>query len=184
MEESKQTNLERIIKERRTIRRNYKEEEVAAEDVLELLDTAVWAPNHRRREPWRFLFIPPERRETFADTMAEIVEGDDESRRLHFMKPSAYLVVIMTEGPTVKQWEENVGAVCALIQNFQLLAWERKLGVCWKTDAYLREEAVREFLDIESHEKIVGLLHLGYVDEDHIPDQGYRDDPRSRWTTF
>ncbi|MBS5885017.1 MAG: nitroreductase family protein [Clostridium sp.] len=60
--------------------------------------------------------------------------------------------------------EEDYAANCALIQNFQLAAWERGLGVFWKGDAYLSSQEFREEIGVKKDEKVVAILHVGYPD--------------------
>jgi nitroreductase len=88
-----------------------------------------------------------------------------EQRRRLLSEPAAFLIVVMTEDPRQKQNDENFAAVSALIQNFQLLAWEKGLGVVWKTNPFIYEPQVRELLGVRSGERIVGILHLGYFDQ-------------------
>ena len=45
-----------IIKNRRNTKA-FKDSEVPDEDIKILLDAAIWAPNHRNTEPWRFVVI-------------------------------------------------------------------------------------------------------------------------------
>src|SRR5699024_6648844 len=46
--------VEQAIVTRRTIRR-FKDEAVDLEEIIELLEVAKWAPNHKLTEPWRFI---------------------------------------------------------------------------------------------------------------------------------
>ncbi|MFX4631772.1 nitroreductase family protein, partial [Acinetobacter baumannii] len=87
--------------------------------------------------PWRFLFVPSEKKEAFVEKLITVYPAETHpARREMYNQPAAYLIVIMPEDPRQKQWEEDFSAVCALIQNFQLLAWERNLGVVWKTNQH------------------------------------------------
>lgn len=136
--------------------------------LLELLNVAVWAPNHGNRQPWRFVLYKGDGREILADAMLQTYD-DDEMREKHgkpkwndFMAIPVHLVVILKEDTRQKQWDEDYGAVCALIQNFQLAAWEQGLGVVWKTNNYNYETEFQQVVGLEADEKIVGLLHVGY----------------------
>lgn len=44
------------IENRRTVKK-FKKDSVPTEQIIDLLDTAVWAPNHKLREPWRFVLF-------------------------------------------------------------------------------------------------------------------------------
>lgn len=155
-----------LIKERRTIR-DFKSDPVSNELLLELLNVAVWAPNHGNRQPWRFILYKGEGRVTFADAMVQTYSAEDrkrygESKWKYLMEVPAHLVVILKEDPRQKQWDEDYGAVCALIQNFQLAAWEQGLGVVWKTNNYSYDPRFHQAVGLQPGEKIVGVLHIGY----------------------
>lgn len=124
------------------------------------------------REPWRFIYVPSENKEDFVTSLVETFpEERREDRRDYFSKPSSFLIVVMDEDPRQKVWEENFGAVSCLLQNFQLLAWERDLGVVWKTNPHIYEPKVHELLGIQPEEKIVGFIHMGYFEEKPKPKQ-------------
>ncbi|MGG1553664.1 nitroreductase family protein [Paenibacillus ferrarius] len=158
--------IAQAIKARRTVR-TFKSDPVADELLLELLNVAVWAPNHENRQPWRFLLYKGEGRAVLADAMLQSYDAEDRERygkrkREYFLEVPAHLVVVLKEDARQKQWDEDYAAACALIQNFQLAAWEQGLGVVWKTNHYNYDPKFRESIGIQPGEKIVAVLHIGY----------------------
>jgi nitroreductase len=175
--------LANVIKERRSIKNGYLDQEVPLELVEQLLEIAVWAPTHGLREPWRFIFVSSEQKETFVDQLVQTFPKEmQENRRNYFSQPAAFLIVVMQEDPRQKQWEEDFGAVSSLIQNFQLLAWEQKLGVVWKTNPHIYDPKVRDLVGVAPGEKIVGFLHLGYFDE--VPKAMPRTSVKEKLTVY
>ncbi|MGD6803794.1 nitroreductase [Rossellomorea vietnamensis] len=164
-------SIKNMIRERRSIR-EYLNVSVERELVAELLNSAVWAPNHLKTEPWRFIMIDGESRLTMLEGMREyysstgfldnLSETHLEKIKENFLKTPAHLVVVMREEETEKKWEEAFAATCALIQNFQLLAWEQGLGVVWKTNDHNASSLFKHRIGIQGSEKIVGILQLGY----------------------
>ena len=169
------SELNRIIRTRRSVKKGYNDKEVKEETVRELLDAAIWAPTHGVRQPWRFIFVGKDALPDFAKKVAATYpEERQENREKYLNEPNAILVVIMEESDIPKQWDENFGATASMIQNFWLLAWERQLGMVWKTNPHIYDTKVRELLKVKDNEKIVGFIHLGYFDEiptkkDRIP---------------
>ncbi|RDW21200.1 nitroreductase family protein [Oceanobacillus chungangensis] len=160
------TNLNKLIRERRAIKKCYTDKEVKEELVRELLDTAIWAPTHGLRQPWRFVYVDKHQLPIFAKKVAATYpEERQENRENYLNEPNAILVVIMEEPDIPKQWDENYGATAAMIQNFWLLAWEKQLGVVWKTNPHIYNPNVKDILNVGENEKIVGFLHLGYFSE-------------------
>ncbi|MFD1038252.1 nitroreductase [Virgibacillus byunsanensis] len=164
-----QTELAKVIRERRSVKKNYSDQTVTDTVVLGLLEDAKWAPTHGLRQPWRFLYIGEDQLGTFAKSVASTYPEEKQVNREEYLnEPSAILVVIMDEPDNQKQWDENFGATACMIQNFQLLAWEKQLGVVWKTNPHIYDPHVKELLKVNDSEKIVGFLHLGYFDEPPI----------------
>ncbi|TRY25873.1 nitroreductase [Brevibacillus sp. LEMMJ03] len=179
------TSIAKIIRERRTIR-SFTNEPVTKELIIDLLNDAVWAPTHGLRQPWRFLFVSTDEKERFIEYLLQAFPNDqqDKMRTYFHAQASAFLIVIMSEDPRPKQWEEDFAASAAMIQNFQLLAWERKLGVVWKTNNHNWDPKVRQLLGVKPGEKIVGFLHLGFFDSEQIPEPKPRTPAEEKLTLF
>ena len=60
--------MEKVIRERRTIRQ-FNGKPLAKETIMHLLEAAVWAPVHSRKEPWRFILFVEEGRKQFSDAV-------------------------------------------------------------------------------------------------------------------
>lgn len=157
----------KAIQERRTIK-SYKTDPVDIELLQELLDIAVWAPNHKLREPWRFIAFVNEGRRTLAHLLYRQSEkgkagaGMNKAKLATWLSVPAYLIVVMPENPHPKAWQEDYAAVSTMIQNFQLAAWERGLGANWKTGDVIYTPEFRQAVGVQPGEKIVGLFHIGY----------------------
>lgn len=174
--DNQNTDLAAIIRERRAVKEDFFNDEIVKEEtVKELLDSAIWAPTHGLRQPWRFVFVGADKKANFAKKVSETYpEHMQKNREEYLNKPNAILVVIMEEPEAQKQWDENYGATASMIQNFWLLAWEKQLGVVWKTNPHIYDPKVKEILNVSDNEKVVGFIHLGYFDElpekkDRIP---------------
>ncbi|WP_409343548.1 nitroreductase [Paenibacillus sp. MBLB4367] len=162
------------IRERRSIH-TFRKDPVPRELITELLNDAVWAPNHGLREPWRFIYADGEGKGRLVDGLFELYEKNGE---LNGMAPEqkekfkrstldvpAYLLVVMKEDPRPDIWEEDFAAVACLIQNFQLLGWEKGLGMLWNTGSLLYMPPFRRMAGVEPGEKIAGILSIGYFDK-------------------
>jgi nitroreductase len=77
----------------------------------------------------------------------------------------AHLIVVVKTYPKHQEWEEALMAASALIQNIQLLAWERKIGTVWKTHDYNWDARFHRAIGVKADERIAGTLHLGYFDK-------------------
>ncbi|MBW7458038.1 nitroreductase family protein [Paenibacillus sepulcri] len=118
--------------------------------VLEMLDDAVWAPNHGLREPWRFVYVD----NGSGDAMQNLQEP-----------APAYLIVVMKEDPNPHKRDEDFAAVFCLIQNFRLLAREKKLGVRRTMHEWIYDQKRSRLFGVREKECIAAVLDLGYFDQ-------------------
>jgi len=121
---------------------------VPKELVLELLNHAVWAPNHKLREPWRFIYIPYSGKPDWFDK-----------------KVPAQLVVTLKSDNSTNRQNEDLAAVFCLIQNFKLLAWERRLGVNVTFHEWMYVPEYCRRLGIPDKEKVAAVLDLAFYSD-------------------
>ncbi|MFJ5623084.1 nitroreductase [Peribacillus loiseleuriae] len=166
-------SLSTIIKERRTVKR-YKDTPVSVELIQDLLETAVWAPNHKMTQPWRFIFVQGDSLIALAEAAqaAAMAKEKDPAKKeaagqREFNKistPPSILLAVMKEDPNPVTREEDFAAISCVIHNFTLLAWEQGLGTFWATYATIFAKQFREACGVQPGEKIVGSIHVGYPD--------------------
>ncbi|WP_144512097.1 nitroreductase [Bacillus sp. FJAT-22090] len=146
---------------------------VEKETLLSVMTDAVWAPNHQNRQPWRFVVACGKElvdlyevlKEFAIPKWKELTEEELEKQMKKFTNPGAYVFVIVPEDARQKERLEDYAAASMLIQNIQLLAWDRGIGSCWKTPGYLDNPKFREALGIKQGERIISMLQVGYFDE-------------------
>ncbi|CQR46066.1 Putative NAD(P)H nitroreductase YdjA [Paraliobacillus sp. PM-2] len=162
--------LQEIIKDRRSIQL-YQDKEVDIVLLKSLLETAIWVPNHKMTQPWRFVFVYGEGKEKIAQlnksfsakgATKEEKERSGEKAFQKMMDVPVFLMVIMEENADRKQREEDYAATSCFIQNFSLLAWEKGIGMIWKTGPLTTTPAFREAIGAKLGEKVVGMLQIGY----------------------
>lgn len=172
MNESTRFPVAQAIRERRTVRQ-FRPDPVDRALLLELMEIACWTPNHGMREPWRFILYLGGARRAFAEAVlaglsVEEREKYGSARTAYLDGIPVHLVVTMAEDPRQKQWVEDFSATSSWIQSFQLAAWERGLGVVWKTNNYMYHPGFREAVGVRPGERVVGVLHVGYPEA--VPD--------------
>ncbi|MEI5905884.1 nitroreductase [Bacillus spongiae] len=163
------STVQEVIRERRTIR-NFTSEDIRTEVIMELLEDAVYAPNHKLREPWSFILVRDEAKKHLYEEIYASYRRQEVSNNLEkkmekmevFIKSCPiHLIVTMEQSTKQKVWEEDYAATCALIQNLQLLGWDKQIGMVWKTNPYIYDPAFSEAMGIQSDKKIVGVIHIG-----------------------
>jgi len=184
-------NLEDLIRERRSIRRRYKNLHVSQELVKALLQRAEQLCPYEGEKRWRYVYVgTPEARnqltdymfEKMADTkMARLMPGKlIESLKKRYAEVPATLIIIAETDPDSHKRDEIYGTICSIMQNFQLLGWEQRLGMLWNTESYIQNELFFKRIGIREKERFVGLLHIGYF---HKTPRGRSRTPAERkWT--
>lgn len=156
-----------IVRGRRTIN-DFREEQPPRERVLEAIELARWAPNHKHTEPWRFHLLGPESIASIVDLNARLVaekKGPEagESKRKRWAAVPGWLVVTCDRSSDLLREREDYAACCCAIQNLQLGLWSHGIGVKWTTGDVTRHTDFATLLGIDPAERcIVGLLWYGY----------------------
>lgn len=159
---------------RRTIN-FFRSEPVPLSVLLEAIEVARWAPNHRQTEPWHFSLMGAA---TTAKTVELITElksrgqGDDAraavSKRLNSIPGWLVISSALSADPVVQQ--ENYAASCCAAQNLMLYLWQAGVGVKWTSGAVIRDKRLYDILGLDTAKvMIIGLFWYGYPE--HIPVQ-------------
>lgn len=141
------------------------------EQLNQILQCAITAPDHGKLRPWRFIVIRDEARNALADVFVEaakIREPDISEQKLERLreKPlrSPLIVVIVTtltpEHPKAPEIEQTLSAGAAT-QLMQLGATALGFGSIWLSGANAYDETVKKALGVEQKDQITGFLYLG-----------------------
>ncbi|MFJ8236519.1 nitroreductase [Ureibacillus sp. NPDC094379] len=157
---------------RRSIKK-FNGQPVDREDLMNIINDAVWAPNHKNREPWRLVVASEENFEKIQNVLRDTtipnwqtLSNEEVANKMQkFTTPGAYVFVVVPEDVRQKQRLEDFGAASTFIQNIQLLAWDYGIGSCWKTPDFLDDPKFRDKLGVKQGERMIAMLQLGYFDE-------------------
>jgi nitroreductase len=145
----------------------YTPDPVPASVVLEAIDVARWAPNHRLTQPWRFYLIGPATRSSVIDLavaidVAKKGERAGPVRRARLDAVPGFLVLTTRRSDDPLVDREDYAACCCAAQNLMLTLWERGIGTKWTTGGITRDARFHELLGIEAaQEAVVGFIWYG-----------------------
>ena len=74
------TSIANVIKERRSVR-TFTDKAVEKELLIELLNDATWAPNHKHREPWKCKLYIGEGRQKLVDAVLNSFTEEERVKR-------------------------------------------------------------------------------------------------------
>lgn len=185
------STISTIIKTRRSIKpvamNGKKIPDYQVESLLELAD---WAPTHGFTEPWRFVVYGTA--SDFSHQHAELYkcsatpENFDQAiyNKLYDQgdKASHVILAIMKRGslPKIPVIEE-VEAVSCAVQNILLGATALGLASFWSTGGMALRPPMKEFLKLAEDDHVIGVLYLGYADNNPKGSRGIPLEEKITW---
>lgn len=170
-----------LAKQRRSVYQ-FLDQPVEDQKIQTCLEAAIWAPNHKLTEPWRFFVLGAETKNQFevlygklrADSRAEIgtpeyemIQAKGEQK---FAKIPKVVLVGQVKAENPVTYKEDYAACACAIQNFQLMAWELGLGVQWSTGPLIDNPETYQKLGVNPAEiELIGLLYIGYPKLECLP---------------
>lgn len=179
------TALEEVARRRRSSLRVDVDRPVPAELVERLISLAVTAPNHHRTTPWRFRVLTGAGRDRLGHALAEeLARSDDSDSRIEkarskYRRTPVIVVVASRAGVDGIETAENRDAVSAAIQTLLLGATAAGLVTLWSTGMAARSDLVRDAMELDPTDTVVGVLYLGWPLEPMSATE--RPAPETRW---
>ena len=163
-----------VIRKRRSIFPvQYNDMPIAKETILDVLECANWAPNHKKTEPWRFKVLTGDRKIALGEFLsAKYKEVTAQAKQIKVrkllenpQKAGAIIAICMQRDPkeSLPLWEEQA-AVAMAVQNMWLRCTELEIGAYWSSPGLIRY--MDEFFELEQGETCLGFFYMGYTDQE------------------
>lgn len=157
-----------LIQARRTITpEHFTTRKVHKEQIEKMLQNALWAPNHKLTQPWRFHVYLEEGMDVLREKLPALMPEDAPVKKeriaLRLEKTSAVIAVCVEASEKASAHEEEYAVACA-IQNIMLTATAYGIGSFWATPGFIRTEKFNETLNLPAQQKCLALVYLGYVE--------------------
>ena len=142
----------------------------SADELEQMLASAVRAPDHGRLRPWHFIVIDEDRRAAFGAVMAESLRRRDTSasepelqreRDKAFRSPVIVVVAAKVKREHKIPEIEQIASASAAAQTIMLAAPALGYGAVWKTGAPAYDPAVKTALGLQAEDNIIGFLYIG-----------------------
>jgi nitroreductase len=152
----------------------FKDAPVSKATMEKILGPAIWAPNHRNNEPWRFFAIAKDSplRAKIADAVVAALteEWGDAKRAAPYgakvTEPPYIVFAYYVGAPDAFVDKENYAALMLAIQNMALAGHAEGLSVTIDTGRTTRVPAVDGLLGAEEGWTIAAMLAVGVPDEE------------------
>lgn len=167
---SETSDIKEVISSRRTIH-NFKPTPPAREVLIDAIDLARWAPNHKLTEPWKFYILGKQSISRIAHFNADLVlekkgQSAADNKKARLLSVPSMLVVSFEKCGDPFREKEDYAATCCAVQNMTLALWSKGIGVKWSTSKMIRQPGFYDIVDIDPNkEEVVGLFFCGYPDE-------------------
>lgn len=163
-----------VIKDRRTIYPEQFSNRIVHKEIIEnILNNAIWAPNHGMTQPWRFKVFQGSGLKKLGDFQAEHYRSKNTEQNFDGQKyekfknrpalAQAVIAICMERQQTEKIPElEEVEAVACAVQNMYLTCTAYGLGAYWGSGGATYSNEMKKFLGLNEKDKCLGLFFIGY----------------------
>jgi nitroreductase len=175
MEKINAAQFDELIKTRRSIFTNQfeKDKKIPDEIIMQLLENANWAPNHKNTEPWRFVIFKEDglkKLATFQSDLYKKTAGEKfkqvkyEKLLITPLECSHVIAICMKRSTEINIPEvEEIAAVACAVQNLYLSVTAHSLGGYWSTGGITYTSEAKSFFHLDEADKLLGFFYLGYV---------------------
>ena len=166
--------LNRLIRNRRSIYPNVFSDEVIPDNIIEnMLENANWAPNHGITEPWRFTVFTGEGIKKLATFQSSLYkekstqEGSFDEGKFKKLaeKPlkCSHIISIGMQRPETEKFPEveEIEAVACAVQNMYLTAAAYGVGCYWGSGGVTYWPEAKAFFNLGERDKLLGFLYCG-----------------------
>lgn len=148
-----------ILFTRRSVRKYIKGKEVEDEKLEYILKAAMFAPSANNRQNWEFIVVRSR------DSFNRIMEFHPYTKMLETASLCIVVCGDLSDESGKLYWQQNCSAA---IENMMLAAKFKGLGTVWAALAPVEERMnkIIELFNIPNHIKPLGLVVVGYPDEE------------------
>lgn len=167
-------DLIQLLRERRSIPQRNFDQTITPDHgkVLEAIESARWAPNHRRTQPWKFYLLDDNRIKELGRQYAELLERKGSkpeiiaARRSEWGDAPGVVIITCTSAPEADEvtQREDYAACAAAAQNMMLHLWAEGIASKWSTATAWDHEGFWQLLGHDTQpegEYVVGFYFYG-----------------------
>jgi nitroreductase len=178
-----------VIRARRSIGRLVEPAPID-DELQQILEAAVAAPDHGELKPWKFVVLRGDGKDAFGEVLADSylqrvaaigaspTDGQLKKERTKLGRaPLVVIVCAINRHSDEIPWVEQLLAAGAAAQNMCLAATALGYGSMWRTGPAAYDHRVMHAIGLDDRDAIVGFIYLGTPAEGrelppHEPDLG------------
>jgi nitroreductase len=132
----------------------YKPEAVPKELIDEIIEAACWAPSGKNGQPWKFTVIAND--EALKEKVCSL------SVYKNWLKTAPCLIAVFMDKSLSYDYNKDMQAIGAAIQNMLLAAHGLGLGTCWVGEILKHKKEIEALLEVPEHFELMAVVALGY----------------------
>ncbi len=137
---------------RRSVR-DFTDEPVSRETLMEIIKAGAWAPSGLNNQPWKFMIVDDR-------SLLEGLAGQTRYRPILEACPAA-IVLFADPASMYNEMKDHMG-LGACTQNMLLAAHALGLGAVWLGEILNQEEAVKKLLKVPEELRLAAVVALGH----------------------
>lgn len=173
-----------LIRSRRTVHA-FRPDPIPREQIEQMLEAAVWAPNHRLTNPWEFYVVSGAAKERLARLRGRLKRSkhpEPDSEQAAKVEEKAYrglatvpwailVVQVLPENDPAREREDLLAVGCA-VQNLMLAGRAMGIGTFWGTGPIINHPEAFTLLGVPEGRRGVGIIFAGYPEgEAKVPER-------------
>ena len=145
------------------------DKEIEGKYLERILDSANWAPTHKKTEPWRFKVFKDKSKDKLGLFLANKYKETTEkfsSFRYNKIKSKVnesnlVIAICIQRDPneSIPEWEE-VASVAMAVQNMWLYSSSIGIGAYWSSPKLMN--FLSDFIKLSKGERCLGFFYMGY----------------------
>ena len=166
----------KVIKSRRSVMpHQFNDYPIEEEELNKVLESANWAPTHKKTEPWRFKVFKNKSKDELGKFLANKYKETAKSFSnfrydkitTKFNQSSVVIAICIQRDlkESVPEWEE-IASVAMAVQNMWLMASHLEIGAYWSSQSLI--SYFGDFIDLPKGQKCLGFFYMGNYSGDKI----------------
>lgn len=137
---------------RRSVRQ-YTDQPIDREQLLEIIKAGMWAPSGRNNQPWRFVIVKN------AETKKELAK---QTKYHAIIENAAACIAVFIDKSAIYHEVKDHQSMGACLQNMLLAAHGFGLGAVWIGEILKNADAVRSLLALPDEMELMAVVVLGH----------------------
>ena len=137
---------------RRSIRQ-YTDQPVEREQLMEIIKVGIWAPSGLNNQPWRFVII---KGSAVRNELAKLTKNN------FIIERASACIAVFIDKSAIYNEIKDYQAMGACMQNMLLAAHGLGLGAVWLGEILKSAGAVRMLLELPEEMELMAVIAIGY----------------------